>query len=194
MLDENTDLVEMTLHQDVSKTVAHAIGRYRTSSGQDLWLPFVWVGLHHADIEASDDLTAFLEGLDTRPGFRYRLTPAAPMGVVFIVIDRLAGLSVRLKLPNIPKAIVTADGELVQQLDPVPPVGVVASSSVEAAKVGHPERAFRKLESDNQAMALHSRPACRVFEWVNQYPGTEQTYHAMGVGQPPARCTRSPAA
>ena len=139
VLDEVTELVGLTWRSDVSEGPASALGLYRDKNGRITWVPFVWRGLHAGDTEDAKSLHVFLSGYDRRPGFRYGLAPASPIGVVFVVIDRLAGLRVRLQFPHLPMAIVTADGELVHQLDPVPPVGTVVDAGEYTSSVGYPE-------------------------------------------------------
>ena len=187
VLDEATELVGLTWRSDVSEGPASALGLYRDKNGRITWVPFVWRGLHAGDTEDAKSLRVFLSGYDRRPGFRYGLAPASPIGVVFVVIDRLAGLRVRLQFPHLPMAIVTADGELFHQLDPVPPVGTVVDAGEYTSSVGYPEKALARLSSDTVFIALQGTTERGVFELVNQYPGSPMADLAQGVGHPQSR-------
>ena len=180
-------MVSLTWRSDVSEGPASALGLYRDKNGRITWVPFVWRGLHAGDAEDAKSLHVFLSGYDRRPGFRYGLAPASPIGVVLVVIDRLAGLRVRLEFPHLPMAIVTADGELVQKLDPVPPVGTVVDAGEYTSSVGYPEKALARLSSDTVFNTLQGTTERSVFELVNQYPGSPMADLAQGVGHPQSR-------
>ena len=190
VLDQDTRLERLALHSGTSGVVPHCITQYRTRRNQALFIPIIWIGLHHGDFLNDYTLRSFFGDLDTRPGFHYGIVPAAPVGAVFVVIDRLAGLAVKLAYPDLPKAIVTAEGELAETLDPVPPVGIVEPPAAYAGPVGHPEQALNRLRSNPVFAALTGVPNRKVFEWIHSYPSSQRKDLARGVGQPPAQAGR----
>ena len=101
----------------------HALAKFRTTDGFDFWIPIVWLGyLCSADARV-EKLADFYKGFGTEPSGWYGET-ASPAGVIYLVPDWLSGIYVTMTLATgIPKAVVTAGGEVVQQLTPVSPVG-----------------------------------------------------------------------
>ena len=188
VLDESVTLDGFTWIRDIQESLVHAIARYRTAGGDQIWIPVITVGLHHGDIPRPRDLAHLLEAVDTIPDFRYGLTPASPPGLLFVVLDRLAGLAVRLSCPpHLPKGIVDAEGHVIERLDPVTPAGRVLEPGVDAETVGYPEQFTEWFRSEAGLAAMQGVPQRRVFEWVNNFPGSGQKAMASGVGHPPSK-------
>ena len=101
----------------------HALAKFRTTDGFDFWIPIVWQGyLCSADARV-ERLADFYSGFRTEHSGWYG-EPASPAGVIYLVPDRLSGIFVTMILAKgIPKAVVTAQGMVVQRLTPVSPVG-----------------------------------------------------------------------
>ena len=188
VLDEHVTLEAFIWVRDILRSPVHAIAQCRTAAGDPLWVPIVCVGLHHGDIPGPDDLHAFFAAVDTMPDFLYSLTPAAPLGVLFVVLDRLAGLAVRLRVPpHLPIAIVDAEGHVIRQMDPAAPAGRVLDPGDDPGPLGQPERTREWLDGQPHLLALQGVPQRKLFERVNGFPGSPTEALAGGIGHPSSK-------
>ena len=188
VLDEHVTLEAFTWVRDILRSPVHAIAQYRTAGGDPLWVPIVCVGLHHGDIPGPDDLHEVFADVDTMPDFQYALTPAAPLGVIFVVLDRLAGLAVRLRVPpHLPIAIVDAEGHVIRQMDPAAPAGRVLDPSDDPGPLGQPERTREWLDRQPHLLALQGVTKRKLFERVNSFAGSPKKDLASGIGHPPSK-------
>ena len=190
-LDGTVALDEFTWLQATKEVPRHGLARYRTKRGHMVWFLYVTVGLHHgAKGHRGQSRTGprllhhFSVGLDSVPAFRHGLAPAAPSGVIFVVLDRLAGLYVQRRYPYVPKAIVDAEGNIIERLLPVPPTARFLGSDDHPGPIGLPEEQLRRLEADPQRVAMRGTPQRKTFEYVNSYPGLTRGRIAEGVGHP----------
>ena len=187
-LDFSATLEGFTWVRDILESLVHAVARYRTAGGDPVWVPVATVGLHHGAIPHPADLGDLYAALDTMPDFQYGLTPASPPGVLFVVADLLAGLAVRLSFPaHLPKGIVDAEGHVIEQLDPVAPVGRVLEPGDDPGPVGRPEEIEAWFHAEMSLSAMQGVPQRRVFEWINSFPGSAQGVLASGIGHPPSK-------
>ena len=67
------------------------------------------------------------------------------MGILFVVIDPLEGLSAQLKFPGPPKAVVDADALILEHMRPVNPAGRMMEPDANVSRLGLPERKARGL-------------------------------------------------
>ena len=162
----------------------HALTEYRSSDGgYRLWIPTVGVGFvasSEQKIEALADLySGFLTESSTWFGER-----AAPPGAVYLVPDRLAGIQVTMQLAkDIPKAVVTADGEVVEQLTPVPPLGYLHLPVEQPNRQQHPV-SFREWLQEPGRSATYGATPYRAFRQIGVSPGVAPTRLADIVGIP----------
>ena len=187
VLDESVALDSFTWNRDILRSPIHGLARFRTTGGDLVYLPIITVGLHHGDIPSPCELTEMFSNLDTSPDFHYGLTPASPPGILFVVLDRLAGLAVRLRVPRrLPIGIVDAEGHVVMRLDPVPPMGKVLQPRTAPDSVGAPETLKDWFHAEASLSTVQGISRRRVFEWVNSFPGSAQKDIASGIGHPPS--------
>ena len=79
-------------------------------------------------------------------------------GVVIIAADRFAGMCVRLDLDlELPRAIVTVDGEVVEQLDEMIPSGPIPPIYQRGLRLGSPENLASRVADDPALSALVRR-------------------------------------
>ena len=121
----------------------HSIARYVNEDGDEIAVPFVFFGSLHGPWNLGD-MDKILQGLHVpgnSGGPRGKLTPP---GVVFVCVDRLAALRVQREChPSINKAVLTAQGEIIEVMRPLPPRGPVqddrpASWQAEEPRPGDP--------------------------------------------------------
>ena len=190
VLDESVTLQDIHWLQATRNVPLHGIWEYRTSHGEKVHLPVVTVGLHHVarrrESQGPQSLSDFWAEIETVPGFPYRQSRATPIGVLFLAIDRLAGLYVQRRFRGIPKAIVDAQGCIIEQLVPVPPVGRIVPVKERHDPVGEPERRAKELMSDPVFASSQGVPRRRVIEFVHSHPNSPVDAIANGVGQPPS--------
>ena len=190
VLDQSTVLDAFTWFRDIQETHLHAIARYRTPGGELTWIPVITSGLHHGAMPRPADLTGLYAALDTLPDFQYSLTPASPIGALFVVLDRLAGLDVRLSFPShLPMAIVDAQGHVIEQMDPVAPAGRVLEPGAYPGPVGDPEEVETWFHDEQTLTALQGVPNRKIFEWIHSFPGSAKRSLASGIGHPPSKVT-----
>ena len=174
----------------------HAVATYRTPQGELVWLLVVTVGLHHEAKGSArrlpKNLTDSCANLPLQPGFLHRLVAGSPIGVLFVVIDRLAGLYVQRRYPGLPKGIVDADGNIIEKLIPVPPVGRLEAMEPYSGRVGSPETRITQLLDRPSISAMQGIPQRKVFECVNSFPNASVRVIADGVGQPPSKLRKKP--
>ena len=122
-IDENTQLCRLIWVRAYRRSV-HALAQYRNADGFRFWIAIVWQGYVCSADDKVAGLADFYNGFRTEPSGWYS-EPATPAGVVYLVPDRLSGFHVTMTVAKgIPKAVVTAQGEVVEQLTPVSsPVG-----------------------------------------------------------------------
>ena len=121
-VDENTQLCRH-IYIRAYRRLAHSFTAYRTPDGYRFWVPTVGVGLVADADQKINSLPDLYAGLQTESSIRNG-EKAAPPGAVFLVPDLLAGIDVTMQLAkNIPKAVITANGEVIEQLTPAAPVG-----------------------------------------------------------------------
>ena len=192
-VDESTRLVDIEWLESTHEHSIHAIGWYRTVGGDLFWVPVFTVGLHHIstrqaeqdrDIPVEDriDPTA---GRDATPAFIQGLRQASPMGIVFIVIDRLAGWFVERQYTGVlalPSAIVDASGDIIRRMRPTMPLGRIELQPAYKGRIGLPESEMEALLKGPRTRAMMGVPNRRVFEWVNGIPGCTTKLISNAVG------------
>ncbi len=187
-LDESAVLEDAMWLEAGRYVPLHGILTYRARTGRKVIIFLVFVGLHHkSGLRANDDfktLPDLCAELEVVPGFLEDVVPARPSGVVFITIDRLAGWQVQRSFPRLPKAIVDADGNIIEKLAPVPPLGTIRPVQDHQGLVGQPERAIRRMCMDSKLMAVQGVPARKVVEFIEGNPDCNASIIAEGVGQP----------
>ena len=101
-IDERTQLCRLIWVRAYKRSV-HALAQYRTSNGDRFWIAIVWRGYVASADQRVERLSDFYAGFPTEPSIWYG-EPAAPVGAVYFVPDRLAGIHVTMTLAkDIPK-------------------------------------------------------------------------------------------
>ena len=190
VIDESFNIVEIIFLPATRYVPLHAVAIYKNSKGELVWLPVVTIGLHHAAKRSArrlpKNLKDFCAHLPLQPGFLHRLIAGTPIGVLFVVIDQLAGLYVQRRYPGLPKAIIDADGNILEKLIPVPPVGRLEAMEPYSGRVGSPEEGITHLLRTPSISAMQGIPQRKTFEFVNSFPNASVGVIADGVGQPPS--------
>ena len=196
VLDEKVSLVDFSWLQATVDVPRHGLCTYRTRNADLIYFIFATVGMHHGARghrgQARDEtrtLHDFSHGLSNIPSFQYGLTPVAPSGVIFIVLDHLAGLYVQRAYPDLPKAIIDCEGRIIEKLMPAPPAGRFSEITA-AGPVRLPESEVRRLDVEPHTKALRGKTRTRVFEHVNAYGGTTPRLIAEAIGQPESKVKR----
>ena len=195
VLDESTALVDIDWLESTQDSNIHSIWWYRTTAGDTVPFPTVTVGLHHISAGLAErdlslpsvrriDSTA---GLESVPGFINGLSHARAPGVIFIVLDRLAGWFVSRHYAGASKAIVDAEGNIIQPMKPVMPMGRIERPSIWTGMVGLPETDLDRLLRKPEALAMQGVPQRKVFEKVNGIPGCNFSIIGRGVGHPESK-------
>ena len=194
VLDEKVSLVDFSWLQATVDAPRHGLGAYRTKNADLIYFIFATVGMHHGARghrgQARDEtltLLDFARGLNNIPSFIHGVTPAAPSGVIFIVIDQLAGLYVQRAYPDLPKAIVDCQGHIIERLQPAPPSGRLLGITADEGLVRSPESEVQRLNAEPQTKALRGKARTKVFEHVNGYGGTTVRLIADAIGQPESK-------
>ena len=195
-LDEATELVDIDWLESTQDSAVHAIAWYRTSSGDMVWVPIVTVGLHHTSRRQEQrkrpahpfsPLSDFVGSADGLPSFNFRLTPPSPIGAVFIALGQLAGLYVNRRYPDLPKAVVEAEGQLISAMIPDVPMGSLARPTGYTGQVGLPEVEISTLERDPKVVAMRGVPQRKIYEWVNSFPCCDTRLISLGVRHPQSK-------
>ena len=172
VLDGFTELVDIDWLESKQDSNIHAIAWFRTADGELVWVPIVTVGLHHISRRQEErdqsvpsaariNVTA---GLETVPSFIHGPVPASPLGVVFIVVNRLAGLFVKRHYADVRKAIVDAEGNIITALNPQMPMGRIERPNSYSGPIGLPETELDHLLKDPKVTAMQGVTQRRVFE------------------------------
>ena len=192
VLDESTSLMDIDWLESTQESIVHSVWWYRTTEGDTVAFPNITVGLHHmsdrrrygdqaAQFGGAIDPTA---GLDSVPAFINGLGPTRIPGLVFIVLDRLAGWFVERTYESVPKAIVDAEGNVIRPMRPVVPMGRIERPRNWEGRVGLPEDTIERLMQEPKVMAMQWVPGRKIFEWVNGIQGCNIEIIAEGVGHP----------
>ena len=192
VLDESMSLLDIDWLESTRESIVHSVWWYRTTAGDTVAFPNITVGLHHlsarrvygdqaAQFAGAIDPTA---GLDSVPAFINGPGSARFPGVVFVVLDRLAGWFVERTYASVPKAIVDADGDVIRPMHPVVPMGRIERPRNCKGMVGLPENTIERLMQEPKVTAMQGVPARKVFEWVNGIQGCNIRIIAKGVGHP----------
>ena len=195
VLDESTALVDIDWLESTQDSNVHSIWWYRTTAGDTVAFPNITVGLHHmsARQEAGDlavpsvrrlDSTA---GLDSVPACINRLSHGRAPGVVFVVLDRLAGWFVQRHYAGVPKSIVDAEGNIIQTMNPIMPMGRIERPASWTGRVGLPEKDLDRLLRKPEVLAMQGVPQRKVFEMVNGIQGCNFSIIGKGVGHPESK-------
>ena len=161
----------------------HALAKFRTTDGFDFWIPIVWQGyLCSADARV-EKLADFYKGFGTEPSGWYGET-ASPAGVIYLVPDWLSGIYVTMTLATgIPKAVVTAGGEVVQQLTPVSPVGYFYPP-VEEPNVREVGTPFGDWVAEAPSIAAYGKEQYSTSRQIEINPGISPTNLGGVIGRP----------
>ena len=147
------------------------------------WIAIVWRGYVARADQRVERLSDFYAGFPTEPSIWYG-EPAAPVGAVYFVPDRLAGIHVTMTLAkDIPKAVVTAHGEVVEQLTPVSPVGYLypVIEMPNERQVGLP---FQDWVRGDGRDATHGTKPYEAFREIGVNPGISPTQLSEVIGSP----------
>ena len=195
-IDESTQLVDIDWLESTQENSLHAIGWYRTGAGDLIWVPIVTVGFHHSSARQAErdrDLPLAgrinpTAGQNAVPAFVYGMRPATPPGIVYVVLDRLAGWSIQRQytpadiVTALPAAIVEASGEIIRRMNPSMPMGRIERPPAYTGRVGLPEGELEELLQAPRTKAMMGIPRRKVFEWVNGIQGCNTRLIANGVG------------
>ena len=121
------------------------------------------------------------------PSFIHGLGSASPLGVLFIVIDRLAGWFVARHYVGLPTAIVDAAGNLIRPMNPQIPMGRIERPPIYTGRLGLPENELDRLLQSAGVTAMQGVPQRKVFEWVNGFHGCTIRIIARGVSHPDSK-------
>ena len=161
----------------------HAVGEYIDSDGSRIWVPFIWFGRHHKR-ETRSTLEVLFQDLETSPDFLSG-EPASPAGVVIVVADRLSGFRVKRDFAlGIPTAVVSAEGELIEKMEPGFPSGYFGVPTDGAINLGIPETVSEWAETDPVLGGLRGATSVRTFQSIEDWPGIQIGDLAKGIGQP----------
>ena len=89
--------------------------------------------------------------------------------------------------PDIPKAIVTIDGQVLERLWPEPPRRFFRMNDQLPGRAKVPDGTLQWLEESPHGAALNGVEAARIFRWVENFSGSQITQVARGVGLPRSR-------
>ena len=198
VVDESMKLVDIDWRESTLDSNVHVNAWYRNPAGETAWVPIVTVGLHHISAKQeerdravpSHERINVTAGQESVPAFIHGPGLARPLGVVFVVLDRLAGWFVARQYDAVPKAIVDAAGNVIRPMNPVVPMGRIERPLVYAGRVGLPENELERLLQTPEAMAMQGVPQRRVFESVNSYQGCNVAIIASLVRHPESKVKR----
>ena len=182
-IDENTQLCRLIWVRAYRRSV-HALAQYRNADGFRFWIAIVWQGYVCSADDKVAGLADFYNGFRTEPSGWYS-EPATPAGVVYLVPDRLSGFHVTMTVAKgIPKAVVTAQGEVVEQLTPVSsPVGYLHPplEQPNTRTVGTPFADW--VREPERGAAYGEKPYMELRE-IGVNPGTSPTRSSEVIGLP----------
>ena len=161
----------------------HALAEYRNADGFRFWIPVVWQGYLCSADDRVQQLADFYKGFATEPSGWYG-EPAAPAGVIYLVPDRLSGIHVTMTLAKgIPKAVVIAHNEVLEQLTPVSPVGYLYPPIEErnVREVGTP---FGDWVSEASSRTVSGEEQYSTFREIEISPGISPSNLGSSIGRP----------
>ena len=181
-IDENVKLCRLIWVRAQGRRV-HGLAQYRNSEGFRFWIPFIWQGYVCSAADRVEHLSNFYSGFRTEPSGWYG-EPAAPAGCVYLVPDRLSGFHVTMTVAkNIPKAVVTARGEVLEQLIPVSPIGYL-HPPVEAPNVRPVGTSFAEWVKEPRRSEIYQEAPYGVFREVGIAPGISPVRLGEVIGRP----------
>ena len=161
----------------------HALAEYRIADGFRFWIPVVWQGYLCSADDRVQRLADFYKGFATEPSGWYG-EPAAPAGVIYLVPDRLSGIHVTMTLAKgIPKAVVTANGEVAEQLTPVSPVGYLYPP-VEKPNVREVGTPFADWVSEASSRTVSGEEQYSTFREIEISRGISPSNLGSSIGRP----------
>ena len=181
-IDEDTRLCRLIWVRAYERSV-HALAQYRSADGFRFWIAVVWQGYVCSADDKVSQLADFYNGFRTEPSVWYG-EPATPAGVVYLVPDRLSGFHVTMTVAKgIPKAVVTAQGEVVERLTPVSPVGYLHPplEQPNTRRVGTP---FADWVREPERGAAYGKNPYAGFREIGVNPGTSPTRLSEVIGSP----------
>ena len=165
----------------------HAIAEYVNGYNEVVSVPFIWYGWQHGPRKL-DGLDSVYRGLEVPDHPGYNGPGTSPPGIVFVCADRLSALRVQREFaPDIPKAIVTIDGQVLERLRPEPPRRFFRKNDQLPGRAKVPDGTLQWLEESPHGAALNGVEAARIFRWVENFSGSQITQVARGVGLPRSR-------
>ena len=181
-VDHNTRLCRL-IWVRTDRRLVHALVQYRNDDGSRVWIAVVWIGYVCSADQRVERLSDFYNGFRTEPSVWYG-EPAAPAGAVYLVPDRLSGVHVTMTVAkNIPKAVVTARGEVIEQLTPVSPVGYLYPF-VEEPNVRPVGISFLDWVKEPDRGATYGKERYAAFREVGASAGISPTRLGEVVGVP----------
>ena len=181
-IDAHTQLCRLIWVRAYGRSV-HALAQYRSADGFRFWIAIVWQGYICSADDKVAQLTDFYNGFRTELSVWYG-EPATPAGVVYLVPDRLSGFHVTMTVAKgIPKAVVTAQGEVVERLTPVSPVGYLHPplEQPNTRRVGIP---FANWVREPERSAAYGEKKYMELREVGVNPGTSPTRSSEVIGLP----------
>ena len=181
-IDEDSQLCRLIWVRAYRRSV-HALAQYRSADGFRFWIAIVWQGYICSGDDRVPRLADFFNGFRTEPSGWYG-EPATPAGVVYLVPDRLSAIYVTMTVAKgIPKAVVTTQGEVVEQLTPVSPVGYLYPllEVPNDRPVGTPFEAW--IEEPGRGVAYGEKPYM-AFRETGVSPGISPTRLSEVIGLP----------
>ncbi len=181
-IDAQTQLCRLIWVRAYGRSV-HALAQYRSADGFRFWIAIVWQGYVCSADDKVGGLADFYNGFRTEPGVWYG-EPARPAGVVYLVPDRLSGFHVTMTVANgIPKAVVTAQGEVVEQLTLESPVGIFHPplEQPNTRRVGIPFADW--VREPERSVAYGEKPYMELRE-IGVNPGISPTRSSEVIGLP----------
>ena len=166
----------------------HGIAEYQTEADHRLWIPVYWYGYHHKKMAPLAEMAQLYQGLKTMDAPWLEGIPASPIGIVVICLDDFAAWRASTELADlVPAAIVTADGKLFRQMDPVSPFGIVHRTTGRPGAVGAPERVGDPDGLDARTLATRGKTRTRISEFVENFPGakTHELERAVRIRKKP---------
>ena len=181
-IDDNVRLSRLIWVRAEGRSI-HALAEYRSADGCRFWIPVVWQGYVCSADDRVETLADLYTGFRTEPSGWYG-EPAAPMGAIFLAPDWLSGIHVRMTVANgIPKAVVTAHDEVVEQLTPVSPVGYLYPP-VEKPNVREVGTPFGDWVSEASIPAVSGEEHYSAFREIEISSGISPSHLGGSIGRP----------
>ena len=167
--DGNWQLVKLRLHGTGTILAWAEYGRPDPApeAGDRRIVAFVWYGVRTPSGSVAKDLSDVI----TKVGGPKPVIS----GMVIIAADRFAGMCARLDLdPELPRAIMTVDGEVVEPLGELIPSGPIGPIRQRELRLGSPENLASRVADDLALSALARRTDYTILRTHEDWAGSDE--------------------